>query len=143
MNRDCAFLLVLFLAQGLILTFGSCGGTNEEGEETKGKEVLEGTVRFIGLPCPPEEIGGRKPQVPPCDGPYPNYEITVYRADGKTIVSKITSDANGNYKISLNAGTYIIYTQNGLSQDDVKTNQVTIVSGKVVKLDLVVDTGIR
>ncbi|MBI1925080.1 T9SS type A sorting domain-containing protein [Candidatus Poribacteria bacterium] len=143
MKKYQDFLLILFLVQSVMLFFGSCNRLDDEDNDTQEKGKLSGTVRFIGLPCPPEEISGRKPQVPPCDGPYPNYEITVYQADGKTIVSKVASDASGNYKISLNAGTYIIYTQNGLSQANLTTNQVTVVSGQMAKLDLVVDTGIR
>ena len=110
------------------------------GDQEKG--ILVGTVGFVGLPCPPEEIGGRKPLVPPCDGPYPNYEIAVYRTDGKTVVTKIASNVDGTYEIYLNSGNYSIYTPSGL-QDRIKTHQVTIVSGMTTKLDLVVDTGIR
>ncbi len=107
------------------------------------KGFLEGRVWFIGVPCPPEEINGCKPQVPPCDGPYPNYEITVYKTDGKTIVAKTISDEDGYYQISLDPGNYYIYTQNGPLKDHIKTNQVTIESCITTKLDLIVDTGIR
>ncbi|MFQ6080515.1 MAG: carboxypeptidase-like regulatory domain-containing protein [Candidatus Bathyarchaeia archaeon] len=116
---------------------------SESPTPTKEKGFLEGTVWFIGVPCPPEEISGRKPQVPPCDGSYPNYEITVYKTDGKTMVAKTVSDEDGNYKIPLNPGNYVIYTQNEPLKDDIKTNQVTIESEKTTKLDLIIDTGIR
>ncbi len=106
---------------------------------TKEKGFLEGTVTFIGTPCS-EKINH---SVPPCDGIYPNYEVIVYKTDGKTIVAKTVSDENGNYKISLKPGNYIIYTQNGPFKDDVELNRVIIVNGKITKLDLIIDTGIR
>jgi hypothetical protein len=143
------FIGKIFIVLVAVLVFGGMEGCDltqfmmGEADDTKGKGFLEGTVMFIGLPCPPEELNGREPRVPPCDGPYPNYEITVYQTDGKTIVAKGISDANGHYEISLNAGNYLIYTPSGLSQNDVKANRVTIVEGETTKLDLVVDTGVR
>ncbi len=104
---------------------------------------VEGAVRFIGVPCPPEEASGRKPQVPPCDGLYPDYEITVYGGDGETVAARGVSDASGAYRLSLRPGRYVIYTQNGPFEKNVKTNHITAVSGETTKLDLVIDTGIR
>jgi hypothetical protein len=45
---------------------------------------LEGTVWFIGNPCEP----GAALPVPPCDGPYPSYEIVVYQDDGVTMAAR-------------------------------------------------------
>lgn len=104
---------------------------------------LEGTVTFVGLPCPPEEVSGRPPQVPSCSGPYPNYGIVVYGADGITEVARTTSDQDGNYKISLVPGDYVIYTPNGPFESDLKANWAAITSEETIKLDLVVDTGVR
>lgn len=98
--------------------------------------VLEGSVFFRGVPCPPS----LPPQGPPCDGPYPNYEITVYMADGVTVETQVTSDENGDYSIELYPGDYIIYTPSGPGRE--KTNMVTIVSEEITTLDLVIDTGI-
>lgn len=99
--------------------------------------LLKGTVTFVGVPCGPSMPS----RVPPCNGPYPNYEIVVYRADGVTIETRTSSDKNGNYKISLIPGSYIIYTPIGPVMK--KTNTLTIVSGKTMRLDLVIDAGIR
>jgi len=99
--------------------------------------LIEGTVTFVGVPCGP----GMPSRVPPCNGPYPNYEIVVYRADGVTIETRASSDKNGNYRISLIPGNYIIYTPSGPVMK--KTNTLSIVSGKTTKLNLVIDVGIR
>lgn len=133
-------IAVIILAVGAVLILFQ--PSTMETDETKEKGFLEGTVTFMGTPCPPGEISGR-PQVPPCDGPYPNHEVIVYKSDGKTVVTKVVSNEKGVYKVSLNSGSYVIYTQNGPFANNVKTNKVTIESGKTTKLNLVIDTGIR
>jgi hypothetical protein len=99
--------------------------------------LIEGTVTFVGVLCGPD-IPSR---VPPCNGPYPNYEIVVYKADGVTVETQVNSDKNGNYRISLIPGHYVIYTSSGPVMK--KTNTVNIVSGKTTRLDLMIDSGIR
>lgn len=98
---------------------------------------LEGTVWFIGTPCAP----GLPCQVPSGDGPDPNYEIIVYKADGVTIETQAYSDANGDYRVGLSPEDCIIYTPNGPFGQQV--NAVTIVNGETTTLNLVIDTGIR
>ena len=101
------------------------------------KGILEGSVTFSGIPCAP----GSTFQVPPCNGPYPNYEIIVYRVDGETIEIRVNSNEQGNYRVPLTPGKYIIYTQNGPFSK--KTNTLTIESEETTELDLVIDTGIQ
>lgn len=106
---------------------------------------LEGNVIFRGKPCNPNSTSYR---VPPCSGPYPDYEIIVY-LDGnyeskeKVIVTKTKTDMQGKYKTFLNAGKYVIYTKAGMFPSSIKANDFEISEEKNTKLDLVVDTGIR
>jgi hypothetical protein len=146
MKRNLISIVILFLFIATLYACGASGPTltsTPTPDETKEKGFLEGTVRFVGIPCYHGEENGHIPPVPPCDGPYPHYEITVYRTSDETIVATTSSDENGKYTISLNPGNYVIYTQNGLFEDDVAANQVTITSGKTTILDLTIDTGIR
>ena len=99
---------------------------------------IEGTVTFAGVPCRP---GTASRGVPPCNGPYPNFNIVVYRADGVTVETQAVSDKDGNYRIPLFPGSYIIYIPAGPVRK--KPNTVNIVSGKTMRLDLVIDTGMR
>lgn len=99
--------------------------------------IIEGIVTFVGVPCG----SGMVSRVPPCNGPYPNFNIVVYRADGKTVETQAVSDKDGNYKISLIPGKYIIYTPAGPVRK--KPNTVNIVSGKTTRLDLTIDSGMR
>jgi hypothetical protein len=101
---------------------------------------LEGTVFFNGLPCNPKTTI----KVPPCDGPYPNYEVIVYAVGGKDIVSKTRSDQNGTYTMLLKTGNYTIYTENNrFLVSNMKANNFDIKEGRITKLDLVIDTGRR
>ena len=105
--------------------------------------ILEGVVTFLGTPCYSQEVSGRKPRVPPCSGPYPNYEITIYKADAKSIAAKTVTDSAGDNKVSLNPGKYVIYAQNGPLEQDRKAHQLTISAKKRTRLHLVIDTGVR
>jgi hypothetical protein len=68
---------------------------------------LEGTVYFIGKPCAPSRDNI---STPPCEGPYPNYQIKIYeKMNGKnTLVCVTKTDENGNFRILFNPGEYVI-----------------------------------
>lgn len=99
-----------------------------------GTGVLEGTVIFIGLPC-------ADGNVPPCEGPYPNYRVIIYSSDGRTEVATAVTGSLGNYSIRLREGDYAVYSGSGPVSE--KKNQVSVRSGVTTRLDLTLDTGIR
>jgi len=100
---------------------------------------LEGSVHFRGKPCPPSAFYS----VPPCSGPYPNYELNIYAEDGKTLISKTKTDSIGNFRMSLKSGKYIIYTRAGPTLGDIKSTHVTIEESGITRLPtLTVDTGL-
>lgn len=117
------------------------GSSNISSQSSTGSGSLKGRVYFKGSPCNPRtDI-----KVPPCDGLYPNYEIVVYTADGKNIVSKTKTDKNGNYTMLLMPGNYIIYTKAGISSSglNTRTNNFIIKVDKMTILNLLIDTGMR
>ncbi len=93
---------------------------------------LAGKVSFVGTPC---AKGGK---TPPCDGPYANYEIEVFREDGKTLETRTVSNSDGGYFVLLPRGRYVIYTSTGLSQDR-EEHKVQILPDKATSLDLVIE----
>jgi hypothetical protein len=102
---------------------------------------LEGTVQYVGKPCPPNS---KFFTVPPCSGPYPNYEVIIYDEDGKRVISKIKTDSNGNFKAFLEPGSYLIHTRAGLSPSNIKATHFTIQPSKNTNLgSLFVDTGLE
>lgn len=100
---------------------------------------LEGMVKFIGKPCIPDD---KFFSVPPCSGPYPNYDIKIYNQDTKKLVLKTKTESKGNFKAILEPGEYVIYTRNGFYPSDLKPTYFTIEKGKITKLHtLIVDEG--
>jgi hypothetical protein len=100
---------------------------------------VEGIVRYIGAICPPNIHN-----TPPCDGPYPNYTIVVYKIPGEEIANKTTTNEKGYFRMLLAPGNYVIYTRAGVLQTDLKANYFTVEKYKPpLLLKLEVDEGIR
>jgi hypothetical protein len=53
------------------------------------------------------------------------------------------TDAKGNYSVELPKGDYVIFTQNGPKDDNVKKNSFTVGDKGTVSLNLNVSTGIQ
>ena len=104
--------------------------------------MLVGTVYFVGKPCPPRP-DGRARLGPPCDGPYPGYEIAVHAADGETVVARTTADERGRFRVELPPGAYVIHTPGGVDPRATRATTVAITSGATTHADLKVDTGVR
>lgn len=101
--------------------------------------TLQGMVSYIGKPCPPTQL-----TVPPCSGPYPNYDIIIFDSDEITEISSTISDENGNYKISLMPNDYVVYQKQRQQNKMVDyALPVTIISKQVTSQDIIIDGGIR
>jgi|SRR5215211_172358 len=96
---------------------------------------LEGTVWHIGLPC---DQKSKFFSVPPCNGPYPNYQLTIKNLNGENI-STVKTDLNGKFRIFLEPSSYIITAQ------DMQDFKFTIEQNNITRLDkeLVIDTGLE
>jgi len=100
--------------------------------------ILEGTVDYIGLICVPEQR-----DIPPCSGPYPNYEIIVYTSDGNTVVKKTITDDNGNYQFNLDFGTYVIYEPKLQNNKPIDIPTTIQVDSSSITHNVIIDSGIR
>ncbi len=101
---------------------------------------LQGKVT-IGPICPVERVG-----VPcnPTPEMYTAHPIFVYNKNKSAVVKTITGDANGNYKIGLPAGEYIVDANRaGIGGARNLPQAVHIESGKTIQLNIDIDTGIR
>ncbi len=102
---------------------------------------LEGHVN-IGPLLPVQRVGEAAPTVPP--EAYAARQIILYQADGKTVVTKLTPDKGGNYRVELAPGTYIVgMVRVGIDRARGLPATVTIASGQTTRLDIEIDTGIR
>ena len=64
--------------------------------------------------------------------------------DGKKEIARITADENGNYRLELPPGDYVLDVQ-GRAPGHVraKPQPFTVVSNETVRVDMNIDTGIR
>jgi hypothetical protein len=75
---------------------------------------------------------------------YANYPLIVLSRDRKKEVAPVTVDENGNYRVALPPGDYVLDVQDRRRRHvRAKPQQFTIVSNQTVHADMNVDTGIR
>jgi hypothetical protein len=115
----------------------ACGG-GDVTATPEGFGTVQGTVWFVGAPCPPELSQG-----PPCDGPYPDYQLRILRDSDESLAAFHVTDANGQYTAVLPAGRYLIRTRAGIAADTFEETRFTVIPGDTLTLQLTVDTGIR
>jgi hypothetical protein len=121
----------------LVFTIAACSATPTP-QETG---LLEGHLT-IGPLTPVVIIGQAEPT--PAPEVYAAYPIVVYEPDGKTEVARVTAGSEGNYRLVLPVGTYLVNTQpEGIAFSKDLPQEVTIQSGQVTRLDIDIDTGIR
>jgi hypothetical protein len=122
----------------LILVCVMLAGSIMAGSEKPG--FVEGHIN-IGPLTPVEREGAPKPSVS-VEG-YAALQLAVFKADGKTKVTDLALDKNGNFHQPLAPGTYVVampprrITKANLPQT------ITIVSDQTVRVDIEIDTGIR
>ena len=65
-------------------------------------------------------------------------------SDGKTEVARVTADERGNYRTALPPGEYVLDVQ-GRAPGRVRAQprRFQVVSGKTVRIDMDMDTGVR
>lgn len=103
--------------------------------------ILQGHVS-IGPLTPVERVGVPTPTV--SADIYAAQQIMIYQPDGKTVVSRITPDAKGDYSVTLAPGQYVVnMVRQGIQRARDLPATVTVESGKTARLDISIDTGIR
>jgi len=75
---------------------------------------------------------------------YAEYPLIILSRDGKKEIARVTADENGNYRVGLPPGDYVLDVQ-GRSRGHVraKPQRFTVVSNQTVHVDMDIDTGVR
>jgi hypothetical protein len=105
--------------------------------------TLEGHVT-IGPLQPVQREGDPEPT--PSPETYAAWQIVVYTEDGEREIGRADIDAQGNYQITLLVGVYVVTaepTSGRGGPGGSQVHNVEITSGRVTRLDLDIDTGIR
>ena len=76
---------------------------------------------------------------------YAEYPLIILSRDEKKEIARVTADANGNYRLALPPGDYILDVQGRLPKGHVraKPQRFTVTSNQIVRVDMDIDTGIR
>lgn len=75
---------------------------------------------------------------------YAEYPLIILSQDRQKEISKVTADKNGNYRVTLPPGDYILDIQRRQSGHlRAKPHPFTVLSGQTVRVDMDIDTGVR
>jgi len=76
---------------------------------------------------------------------YARYPLIILSQDGKKEIARVTADGNGNYRIALPPGDYILDAQGRPPKGHVraKPQRFTVASNQIARVDMDIDTGIR
>jgi hypothetical protein len=103
---------------------------------------LEGHLKIIfGMAAQPSDDMPR-PEIAPES--YAEYRLVVLSKDGKKEVARLAADEDGNYRITLPAGDYILDVQDRAAKRlRARPQPFTVVSNQTVRVDMNINTGIR
>ena len=75
---------------------------------------------------------------------YAEYPLIILGSDGKTEITRVTADENGNYRAALPPGDYVLDVQRrSRRRVRAQPRRFEIVSGQTARVDMDVDTGVR
>lgn len=130
------FLKYVALALGIfLLAFSASLHAAEQG-------FLEGHLKIIFGMAAQSSDDMPRPEIAPES--YAEYPLVVLSQDGKKEVARLTADEDGNYRIALPPGAYILDIQNRAAKRlRARPQSFTVVSDQTVRVDMNVNTGIR
>jgi hypothetical protein len=103
---------------------------------------LEGYLRILAFKDV-ELAEGNSPKF--SGGNYAEYPLIILSQDGKREIARVTADANGNYRLALPPGDYILDVQGRPPKGHVraKPQPFAVTSNQIARVDMDIDTGIR
>jgi hypothetical protein len=102
---------------------------------------LEGHLKIVSLK--EVELAGANPSKGTSEN-YAEYPLIILSNAGQKEVARITAGRDGNYRVSLPPGDYVLDVQGRASKHvRAKPQPFTVVSNKTVRVDIDIDTGIR
>lgn len=102
---------------------------------------LEGHLKIIS----PKEVElAEETQSKTTEENYADYPLIVLSQNDRKEIARMTADENGNYRVALPPGNYVLDIQDRRRRHVRATPQpFTVVSNQTVHVDMNIDTGIR
>jgi hypothetical protein len=100
--------------------------------------VMEGHLKILS--SKPVDIGDENAATVTAEN-YADYPLIILSQEGKKEIARVTADENGNYRVALPPGDYILDVQ-GRARKHVrwKPQPFTVVSNQTVRVDMAIDT---
>jgi hypothetical protein len=124
----------------ILLLLAGCARSSDAAEPG----FLEGRLKITSLQqVEPSDANPAKGGLG--NGPnYAAYPLIVLSKDGKKEIRQVTADKDGNYRVSLPPGDYVLDAKGRAPKRiRAKPRKFTVVSNKTVRVDFELDTGIR
>jgi hypothetical protein len=103
---------------------------------------LEGHLKIVWLGA--AEASDEMPRQAVAPETYAKYPLIVLSQDGKSEISRVTADGNGNYRVALPPGNYILDVQDRAAKRlRAKPQPFSVVSNQTVHVDMNVIIGFR
>ncbi len=103
---------------------------------------VEGHLRIVSIK--EVELAGDNVPTKATAQNYDEYPLVILSRDGKTEVARLTGDGNGNYRVALPPGDYLLDVQDRARRHvRAKPRSFTVGSNQTVRVDMDMDTGIR
>jgi hypothetical protein len=132
-----ALVIVALLSLAACAPAGT-GASQATATATANQGTLNGNV-LAGPTCPVAT-----PDHPCPPKPVPGRQVAIVTPDGKTVAT-VTTDKNGHFSVMLAPGRYTVKVARASGPFPIQRQPVfvTIVAGKTVSVQILLDTGIR
>lgn len=103
---------------------------------------MEGHLKIVFLGAVEPSDNMPRPAVAP--ETYAKYPLIILSQEGKKDIGHVTADGNGNYRVPLPPGAYILDVQDRLAKRiHAKSQPFTVVSNQTVHVDMSIFIGFR
>jgi hypothetical protein len=103
---------------------------------------LEGHLKIVS-PREVELANGTPPAITTEN--YAEYPLIIRSQDEKKEITRVTADGNGNYRVALPPGNYVLDVERHPPKGHVraKPQPFTVASNQIARVDMDIDTGVR
>src|SRR5260370_8784409 len=98
---------------------------------------MEGHLKIVSLEA--AESSDAMPRQTVTPEKYAEYPLVVFSQDGKREIARVTADGNGNYRVPLPPGAYILDLQDRVARHlRAKPQPFTVVSDQTVRVAMTI-----